>query len=116
MNETVRITYHGMDARPAVDDVIRERAKKLFQLFDKISSCRVVVEAPHRRHHKGNVYAVRLELHVPGDVIVVSRDHPDDASHEDLLVSVRDTFQIADRKLKHYIERLHAAPDRHHPS
>ena len=107
MTGTIRITYHGLDRSSAVDAAIHDRARKLNDLFDRISSCRVVVEAPHRRHAKGNAYVVHLELHVPGDVLVVSRDHQDRANHDDLMVAIRDSFQIATRKLRHYLERLH---------
>ena len=112
MTDNVRITYHGMDRSPAVEAAIHERAEKLFQLFDRISSCRVVVEAPHRRHTKGNLFVVRVELHVPGDVLVVSRDHQDDHSHEDVYIAVRDTFQVAVRMLRHYLQRIHSTAAR----
>ena len=112
MTQSVRITYHGMDRPSAIDALIWERADKLFQVFDRISSCRVVVEAPHRSHHKGNTYAVRIELHVPGDVLVVSRDHHNDAAQEDLSSAVRQAFQIALRMLRHYVQRLHAEAPR----
>ena len=101
----VRITYHDMERHPGIDAAIQERAEKLFQLSDRISDCRVVVEAPHRRHTKGNVYAVRLEVHVPGDVLVVSRDHQDHADHEDVHIAIRDTFQAGVRMLRHYLQR-----------
>ena len=52
MSDSVRITYHGMNPSPAVDAAIKERSEKLFQLFDRISSCRVVVEAPIRAKTK----------------------------------------------------------------
>ena len=111
MREAVRITYHGMNPHPGIEAAIHERAEKLFQLFDRISSCRVVVEAPHKRHHKGNLYFVHVEMHVPGNVLVVSRDNQSDASHEDPLVAVRDTFQVAVRKLRHYLARIHSTTE-----
>ncbi len=107
MREHVRITYHGMEPTSASDRAIYERAEKLFQLSNRISSCRVAVEAPHKRHNKGNHYAVHIEIRVPGDVLVVSRDHKDDAAHEDLLVAVRDAFQAAVRMMRHYLQRMH---------
>ena len=55
---------------------------------------------------------MHVELHVPGTVLVVSKDKEDD-SHEDVLVAVRDTFQVAVRKLRHYLERLHKVAERH---
>ncbi len=108
MTSAVRITYHEMERQAAIDELIAERSQKLFQVFARISSCRVVVEAPHRRHTTGNAYAVRIELHVPGEVLVVSRDHHDDASQEDLPTAVRHAFQVAVRKLRHYVEKRHA--------
>ena len=108
MTETLRITYHGMDRQPAVDRLIEEQAQKLFQMFERISSCRVVVETPHRRRTKGNHFVVHIELHVPGDVLVVNRDRQDDVSHEDLPTAVRDAFHLSVRMLRHYLQRLHA--------
>ena len=32
----------------------------------RITSCRVMVELPHRRHRTGNAYHVRIDLRLPG--------------------------------------------------
>ncbi len=108
MTEALQITYHGTDRQPSIDRLIKEQADKLFQLFERISSCRVVVDTPHRSHTKGNHFVVGIELHVPGDVLVINRDHRDDAVHEDLSSAVRHAFQVAVRALRHYVERLRA--------
>jgi len=53
-------------------------------------SCRVVVEIPHKHHHQGKQFNVRIDIGVPGDEIVINRDH-----HEDVYVALRDAFDAA---------------------
>ena len=64
----------------------------------------MVVESPHKHQHKGNTYHVRIELSVPGDEIVVTRD-PQSAAHEDLSIALRDAFTAAQRQLQAYVEK-----------
>lgn len=105
MELPVQISFRDMDSSEALEADIRERAAKLDQFFDKITSCRVMVEASHKRHHKGNLFHVRIELGVPGKEIVVSRDPQDAHSHEDPYITVRDAFDAAQRQLEEYARR-----------
>ena len=57
----------------------------------------VVVEAPHKHHHQGKQFNVRIDIGVPGNEIVVNRDH-----HEDVYVALRDAFDAAKRQLEDY--------------
>ena len=43
-------------------------------LSDGIVSCRVTVEAPHRHHHKGKAYKLRIGVTVPGGELVINRE------------------------------------------
>jgi ribosome-associated translation inhibitor RaiA len=110
MQPTVQITFRDLPKSPAIEQNILERASKLNQLFDKITSCRVLIEAPHRHHHKGKQYHVRIDLSVPGQELVVAHDPGKDQQREDAYVAVRDAFFAAQRQLKTYINKLH----RHH--
>ena len=65
MKIPLKITFRNMPSSAAIEDNIREKAAKLDSLFDDITSCRVIVEAPHRRHHKGKAYVVRIDITVP---------------------------------------------------
>ena len=47
---------------------------KLEELFDRIVSARVVIDSPHRNQIKGKTYAVRIELGLPRQELVVSRE------------------------------------------
>ncbi|HYW91605.1 MAG TPA: ribosome-associated translation inhibitor RaiA [Gammaproteobacteria bacterium] len=105
MQLPLQITFRNMDASPAVESVIREKADKLERYYDSIMSCRVVVEASHRHHHKGNIYHVRVDLTVPNDELVVSREPHQDHSHEDLYVAIRDAFNAARRQLEEFARK-----------
>ena len=100
----LQITFRNIDASPAVEAKIRERARELEQFFDRIVSCRVVIEAPNRRRH-GDLYHIRVDLKVPGNEIVVKRDPPEDHAHEDIYVAVRDSFDAVRRQLEDHVRR-----------
>ncbi len=63
-------------------------------------SCRVVIEAPHRHHQKGNTFCVSVEVTVPHAEIVANRDSGRDPAHEDVYVAIRDAFLAVNRKLQ----------------
>ena len=100
----LQITFRNIDASPAVEAKIRERARELEQFFDRIVSCRVVIEAPHRRRH-GDLYHIRVDLKVPGHEIVVKRDPPEHHAHEDIYVAIRDSFDAVRRQLEDHVRR-----------
>jgi len=56
-----------------------------------LSSCHVTVAAPHRHHAHGKLYAVKIDLHLPGAVPDISRAGLNDHAHEDVYVAIRDT-------------------------
>jgi ribosomal subunit interface protein len=90
-----------LERSDAVEAKIREKAAKLEQYYDKIMSCRVMVEAPHGHKHQGTLYHVRIELGVPDGELVVSHEHHHkDHSHEDAYVAIRDAFDAMKRQLE----------------
>lgn len=106
MQLPLQITFRDMDPSAAVETKIREKAAKLDQFFDHIMSCRVTVEAPHRRHHQGNLFHVRIDVTVPGKELVVSREPAEHQAHEDAYVVIRDAFNAMRRQLEDYSRRL----------
>jgi ribosomal subunit interface protein len=101
------ISFRNMDPSPAVEARIREKAAKLERFHERIISCTVVVEAPHRHHHKGKIYSVHIDISVPGkDHLIVDRAKPADHAHEDVYVAVRDAFNAAVRQLEDYTRRM----------
>jgi ribosomal subunit interface protein len=109
----IQITWRDIPQSDAVEAVIREKADKLDKFFDKITSCRVLVESSHKRHHQGNLYRIRIELEVPGDQISVTRDAGDQHAHEDIYVTLRDAFNAARRQLQDYADVRRGHVKRH---
>ncbi len=100
MSFETQITFRGMDSSPAVKARIQEHAEKLARFHDRIMSCHVVVQAPHRHHHKGRLYEVRVDVKIPGHEITVHRDPTEHHAHEDVNVAVRDAFNAVARRLE----------------
>ena len=105
MQLPVQISFRGMEPSDAVEAKIRERTAKLDRFFDRIMGCRVVVESPHRRHHQGKLFHVRVDLTVPGGELAVTREPAEHHAHEDVFVAIRDAFDAAQRQLEDYARR-----------
>jgi ribosomal subunit interface protein len=117
MQVPLQITFRHMDSSDAVAARIRERTAELERHFDRITSCRVVVECRHPRHQQGNLFRVRVDLKVPGREIVVGRDPAAHHAHEDVYVAIRDAFDATRRLLEDHVRerrgevKVHAVPD-----
>ena len=100
----LQITFRNSDASPSVEEQIRKHARELEKFSNRILSCHVVVEVPHRRRH-GDLYHIRIDLKVPGKEIVVTRDPAQHHAHEDPSVAVRDCFDAVRRQLEDHVRR-----------
>ncbi|MBI1422397.1 MAG: 30S ribosomal protein S30 [Gammaproteobacteria bacterium] len=115
MQIPLQITYRDMPPSEAVDASIRERAQKLEIFADNITSCRVVIEAPHKHHHKGQLFSIHIDITLPGHEIAVSRQPDKNHAHEDIYVAIRDAFDAARRQLEDYNRRYHGNVKLHQP-
>ncbi|MEK6562417.1 MAG: HPF/RaiA family ribosome-associated protein, partial [Candidatus Binatota bacterium] len=87
MKIPLQLTFRNMPPSEAIEAHIREKAAKLDAFSDRIMSCRVVVEAPHRHHHKGKLYHVRIDMTAPGGELIVNREPSKRAAHKDVYVA-----------------------------
>ena len=116
MQMPLQITFLHMEPSAAMESRIRERVAKLEHYYDRIMGCRVVVEAPHRHHHQGKIFHVRIDLTVPHGEIVVNREAGEDHAHEDVFVALRDAFDAMQRQLQDHARqqrgavKVHEAP------
>lgn len=110
MTIPVQITFRHMESSTAVETRVRELADHLGVFSDRILGCRVVVDSPHRHHHQGKVFAVKLQLSVPGEDVVVDMERPDRDGHEDVYVVLRDAFDAARRQLQQRMSTLRGEP------
>ncbi len=105
MGTPVHITFQDLRPSAALEAIIRDRASRLGVHDERITKCRVALSRSRRRGRHGHLYQVRIELALPGDDIVVSRDPGVDRAHEDVYVAVRDAFEAARRQLHDHDER-----------
>lgn len=101
MQVPLEVSFEHIEPTDTLRARVRQEAEKLERYSDRITSARVVIAKPQNRHHKGDTYAVRLHLTVPGAAdIAVSRDPAATGRHEDIYVTIRDAFDIARRQLQ----------------
>jgi ribosomal subunit interface protein len=110
MQIPMQITIRDIEHSEVLETHIREKAKKLDEFFNHIMSCRVVVEMPHKHHHQGKQYNVRIDIGVPGNEIVVNHDHS-----EDVYIALRDAFDAAKRQLEDYVRKVRGDIKTHEP-
>src|SRR5438309_3765164 len=119
----VQITFRNMPPSDAVAARVQEEAKKLDEFYRRITSCRVIIETPHRHHKWGEHFHVRIELGVPRGKIVVRHEpnlhnamqggteegwmkhieaHP---QYKNINLVIRDALKAARRRLQDYVRR-----------
>ena len=110
MQTPLQITIRDIDHSEALEARIRDKANKLEEFSGQIMSCRIVVESPHKHHHQGKQFNVRIDIGVPGSEIVINHDH-----NEDVYVALRDAFDAAKRRLEDYARKVRGDIKTHVP-
>lgn len=105
MQVPLELAFRNMDTPEWAEAEIRERVGRLERIFDRLTACRVWVEAPPAHTKRDMVPTVRIEMSVPGQKLAVS--HEPNKAHEDyhtpdLGVAIREAFTSAERRLKDY--------------
>ena len=116
MQTEPQITFRGMEPSLAIERTIRDKIGRLENFHDRITACRVVVEAPHRRGQKGQIYRIGIDVDVPGGVVVVNREPGQNHAHEDIHVAIRDAFSAAQRQLEDHVRKLSGYRVKDHPA
>jgi ribosome-associated translation inhibitor RaiA len=113
MQAPLEITFRDMAASPAAEAFVERWAGRLERTYDRIEHCAVTIEVPHRSQRQGQKFHVRIELRVPDNFIVVSRDRSVDPAHEDVRVAISDAFVAARRRLQDHA-RIQRGDVKHH--
>ena len=106
MQLPLQISFRNMDPSPAVEAVVREKGGQARALLRAHHSCHVTIEAPHRHHHKGKLYKVRIDVGMPGKDVHVNQEGPKNHAHEDVYVAIRDAFDAAVRQIEDHARKL----------
>lgn len=138
LSHPIQITFRNLPPSSAAATRVRAEAAKLERSFRPIMSCRVLIEAPHRRHHHhdGAGCRLRVEIGVPGDDIVVVREpsarrrpagadtaQPTKAPsagpaarRQDFSAALRDAFALARHRLEEHARRRRGTVKVHLPA
>jgi ribosomal subunit interface protein len=111
MRIPLQITFRQIPKSEAIEAIINEKASKLDRFYDRIMSCRVVIEESQRRQHQGKLYSVRIDITVPGKELAVSRQE-----NEDVYIAVRDAFDAAVRLLEEHGRMIKGEVKTHEPA
>jgi ribosomal subunit interface protein len=114
MQAPIQIAFEHVEHSDALEAAVRKEAQRLERFHDRITSMRVVIARPQHRHHKGDIYCVRIHVAVPGGKhIDVSHDPAATGRHEDVHVTIRDAFDAASRQLQDHVRRLEGETSPH---
>lgn len=107
MQVPTQITFRNFDRSEFIENAIHEKVAKLEAMTDRLTSCRVAVEALHRHQHKGHLYHVRIDLTLPGKELVIGHEGHDKHAHEDVYVAIRDAFGAMGRMVRKAEDKRH---------
>jgi cold shock CspA family protein len=113
MQSPVQVVARGFTLHGWWRDKILLKSEKLLEFCSWITHCRVVVESRHRHSHKKRLYNARIDITVPGRVLVIDRE-----AEPTLGEAIERAFDAAERRLeervrvtRHYV-KSHEPPAR----
>ena len=129
----LQITYRNTEASAEAEEWVREEAAKLDKCFDRITSCRVLIEVPHTHRETGRTYHVRVDVGVPGKELVVKHEATLRAATgkgadkrivkalrreertKDMHLAIQDAFRSARRRVQEHVRKLRGEVKSHEP-
>jgi ribosome-associated translation inhibitor RaiA len=107
MTTPVEVRFHGIEKSDAIEQRVREKVAKLQKHFQRMTSCRVGIEAPQRTPQKPKVFQIKIEIGMPRrEPIVVSHERVGSHAGEELCLAIRDAFEAAMRKVDSAAARI----------
>ncbi len=117
-----QVTFRNMKEVDGLEALVQKEAAKLERFYDRISSCRVVVERPQRAS-SGKLYHARIDLGLPQGELVVKhmptlhgslqdvkegksrQEGRSDLAHKTPEFAIRDAFREIRRRLQDYTRK-----------
>lgn len=107
METAPQLAFEGIAPSDAIAARVDKEIDKLERYFGRITSCRVVISKPQKRHAQGDLYSASVHLALPdGREVVANRNPHIDHAHEDVYVAIRDVFAAARRQLQDEARKL----------
>ncbi len=103
------ITFREIDSSPAVEEAVQRWADRLERIYDRIVSCHVTIERPHRhQRQQSEQFHVSLRVEVPGAELANTHH-----THRDIYVAIADAFRTARRQLQDFVDVRRGFVKRH---
>jgi cold shock CspA family protein/ribosome-associated translation inhibitor RaiA len=99
MDVPPEIAFRGLEPSDPIKERILEGIDDLEEVYDRLVSCRVMVEDTTSSRSTGKIYRVRLELGVPHQTLVVDHRPVEADEARDAHQAVKNAFDIARRRL-----------------
>ena len=100
MQVPVQLSFHGCDHSDAAETEIQAYVAKIEDHYGRITTCRIVVELPHKSQSQGKLFHINIDMSLPGSGHLLHNDHGTDPAHEDIHIAVRDAFAAIESQLK----------------
>ena len=101
MQTPLQISVRSVEDSAAARALVRKCVGKLEVFYERITSCRVMIDVPQRFPAGTPIaYNVRVDLRVPGEEIVIRRQ-----AHPELHTAIQEAFDAAGRRLQDYARR-----------
>lgn len=94
------IAFRHIEPTDALKERVLEGIDDLEKVYDKLISCRVMIEETNPGRSSGKLNHVRLDISVPGHEVVVNRNPPERPASQDLPQAINEAFATAKRQLK----------------
>ncbi len=96
MKAPVEIDFQGMDAQPAVRDIVNKHIASFERRFGPIAAGRVVLKLRHNGVAAPGPYEVDIDLTLPdGSNVFIGGGAPNGPRHADLDLAIDDAFKWA---------------------
>lgn len=104
----IQLTIRDMTNSDALQAIIRKKAEKLKTFYDRITSCRIVIDIPQKHKHRGKLFNIRIDVTVPSKELVSTRK-----SSEDVYIAIREGFNAISRQLEEHSHKRHGRVKSH---
>jgi cold shock CspA family protein/ribosome-associated translation inhibitor RaiA len=104
MQVTPEIALRNVARTPAIEAAVQDGIASLEATGLRITSCRVMVEVPHRKRRTGNAYRVRIDLRLPETEIMVNRP-PARSGPEEPAAAIEGAFDTVHARLRNETDR-----------
>lgn len=102
----VNVVFRNMEASAAVQATALKYAAKLGRKFDRVVSCRVTIEAPHRVGPTAKLFRVAVDLKLPGRDIASKFGSDEHPAYANVATALREAFATAARQMQDHVRRL----------